>query len=112
MTPAHITLGVSDLDLSARFYGEALGLDVRRSGHKLTISFGDFAVLLEEAHPAERAKLSLGFRVPSAALLGAIAERAKGAGGQILGGPAEREDGGQALLLMDPDSYMLEIIAP
>jgi catechol 2,3-dioxygenase-like lactoylglutathione lyase family enzyme len=90
MTPAHITLGVSDLDASARFYGEALGLDVRRSDPKL----------------------SLGFRVPSAALLGAIADRAKNAGGQILGGPAERGDGVQALLLMDPDSYMLEIIAP
>ena len=112
MTPAHVTLGVSNLDLSARFYGEALGLDVHRSEHGLRIVFGDFSLLLEEAHPAERAKFALGFRVPSAALLGAIADRAKAAGGQILGGPAERGDGGQALLLMDPDSYQLEIIAP
>ncbi len=112
MTPAHMTLGVSDLDASARFYGEALGLDVRRSANLLRISFGDFSLLLEEAHPPERAKLALGFNVPSAALLDAIAQRAKGAGGQILGGPAERDGGGQVLLLMDPDNYMLEILAP
>jgi len=112
MTPAHVTLGVSDLDTSARFYGEALGLDVHRSGHQLRIVFGEFSLLLEEAHPAERAKLAIGFRVPSAALLGAIADRAKAGGGQVLGGPALRDDGGSTLLLMDPDHYQLEIVAP
>ena len=112
MTPAHVTLGVSDLDASARFYGEALGLDVRRSETGLRITFGDFALLLEEARPAERAKLQIGFLVPSAALLGAIAERARKSGGQVLAGPADRDGGGQVLLLMDPDQYQLEIIAP
>jgi catechol 2,3-dioxygenase-like lactoylglutathione lyase family enzyme len=112
MTPAHVRLGVSDLDASARFYGQALGLNVHRSGTQLRISFGDFSLLLEEARPTERAKIALGFRVPSAALLGAIAERAGKNGGHVLAGPAAGDDGGQTLLLMDPDQYQLEIVAP
>jgi catechol 2,3-dioxygenase-like lactoylglutathione lyase family enzyme len=111
LVPAHVTLGVNDLDASERFYREALGLDVRREGEKLSVTFGTFLLVLESAPPAERAKIAVGFRVASAALLEEIAERARQSGGQVLAGPAARE-GGVALLLMDPSHYQLEILAP
>jgi catechol 2,3-dioxygenase-like lactoylglutathione lyase family enzyme len=111
LLPAHVTLGVNDLDASERFYRDGLGLEVQRGSEKLVVTFGTFALVLEAAPPAERAKFTFGFRVTSVALLDAIAERARKSGGQVLAGPAARE-GGVALLLMDPDHYQLEILAP
>jgi len=111
MTPAYLALGVSDLNESERFYRDVLGWTVARNGDTLTASFGSFAVRLDAAPPTERAKISIGFRVDDAAALDAIVARANEHGGRILAGPAPREDGGQAILLMDPDHYQIEIIA-
>lgn len=112
LTPAHITLGVNDIDESQRFYRDVLGFDVRRSGDRLSVSFGDFSLVLESAPPAARAKFSIGFRVSSAAALDELAERVRASKSHVLAGPAEGDGGGRVLLLMDPDHYQLEIIAP
>jgi catechol 2,3-dioxygenase-like lactoylglutathione lyase family enzyme len=108
MTPARIILGVSDLDASEHFYATVLGFEVHRHGTALTVTFGDFALVLESAPPAERAKFSIGFRIADDKL-DELAARVQAQGGRILAGPDAHERGGRALLLMDPDHYQLEI---
>ncbi|GAC1407164.1 MAG: hypothetical protein NVSMB64_13680 [Candidatus Velthaea sp.] len=110
MTPAHITLGVSDLAASERYYRDVLGFSVRRGKDTLVVAFGDFELILDPAPPAERAKFAIGFRI-SDAQLDAFAESVQAKGGHVLAGPAPRANGGRALLLMDPDHYQLEIFS-
>lgn len=108
MTPAHITLGVSDLDASEHFYRDLLGFVVTRRAATVVVSFGDFSLVLDSQPPAERAKLAIGFRIMGGAL-DELATRVAASGGRILAGPDMHEDGRRALLLMDPDHYQLEI---
>jgi catechol 2,3-dioxygenase-like lactoylglutathione lyase family enzyme len=110
MTLAQLTLGVSDLRASEHFYREVLGFSTQRKGDNVVITLGDLSLILEPAPPVERAKLALGFRI-AAASLDELAARVRAGGGHILAGPAPREHGGTALLLMDPDHYQLEIFS-
>lgn len=110
MTPAHVTLGVSDLDASEHFYRDVLGLIVTRANATLVVSFGDFALILDSAPPTQRAKFAIGFRV-SRDELDEVATRVQANGGSILAGPDAHQNGGRALLLMDPDHYQLEILS-
>jgi catechol 2,3-dioxygenase-like lactoylglutathione lyase family enzyme len=110
MTPAHVTLGVSDLGASEHFYRDVLGFSVERTDESVVVSFGTFSLILEAAPPVGRAKFAFGFRIADASL-DELAARVRAGGGHILAGPAPSEKGGRALLLMDPDHYQLEIFS-
>ena len=104
IVPAQLTLGVSEIDATERFYRDVLGLEMVRLGDAVRITFGDFTLVFEHAPPTERAKFELGLRVPDMASLDAIAARA---GATIY----DRDGGGRALFVTDPDHYTIEIFA-
>jgi catechol 2,3-dioxygenase-like lactoylglutathione lyase family enzyme len=102
IVPAQLTLGVGDIAETEKFYRDKLGMRVERQGDSLRIGFGDFIVLFEHAPPPERAKLELALRAVDAATLDAIAAR--------IGAPTyDRDGGGRALYVTDPDHYTVEI---
>jgi catechol 2,3-dioxygenase-like lactoylglutathione lyase family enzyme len=104
IVPAQLTLGVSDIDATERFYRDVLGVETVRLGDAVRIAFGEFTLVFEHAPPTERAKFELGLRVADAAALDAIAQRA---GTAIY----DRDGGGRALFVTDPDHYTIEIFA-
>ncbi len=104
IVPAQLTLGVSDIDVTERFYRDVLGVEMVRHGDAVRIEFGEFTLVFEHAPPTERAKFELGLRVPDAATLDAIAKRAGVA-------TYDRDGGGRALFVTDPDHYTIEIFA-
>ena len=104
ITPAQLTLGVGDLDATERFYRDALGAPTERHGDTVRCSFGEFAILFELAPPPERAKLELALRVPDAATLETIAAR-------VGADTYDRDGGGRALYVTDPDHYTIELFA-
>jgi catechol 2,3-dioxygenase-like lactoylglutathione lyase family enzyme len=104
IVPAQLTLGVSDIDVTERFYRDVLGVEMIRHGDAVRIAFGEFTLVFEHAPPTERAKFELGLRVPDAATLDAIAKRAGVA-------TYDRDGGGRALFVTDPDHYTIEIFA-
>jgi catechol 2,3-dioxygenase-like lactoylglutathione lyase family enzyme len=104
IVPAQLTLGVSDIDTTERFYRDVLGVEMVRHGDAVRITFGEFTLVFEHAPPTERAKFELGLRVPDAATLDAIALRAGAA-------TYDRDGGGRALFVTDPDHYTIEIFA-
>ena len=101
IVPAQLTLGVSDIDATERFYRDVLGVEPVRRGDAVRIAFGDFTLVLEHAPPTERAKFELGLRVHDTATLDAIAERV----GTVT---YDRDGGGRALFVTDPDHYTIE----
>ena len=107
LRPSHLSLGVSDIASSERFYREALGLPTRRVNKEVYIDLPDFLIVLSESPPAARSKFHFGFRVDSASEVDAWAQRAKafGARSQM---PHDR-DGGRAVFINDPDDYVIEI---
>jgi catechol 2,3-dioxygenase-like lactoylglutathione lyase family enzyme len=104
IVPTQLTLGVSDIDATERFYRDVLGVQPVRRGDAIRIAFGDFTLVFEHAPPTERAKFELGLRVADAAILDAIAERVGTA-------TYARDGGGRALFVTDPDHYTIEIFA-
>ena len=104
IVPAELTLGVADIDATERFYREVLGMELVRHGDAVRITFGEFTLVFEHAPPTERAKFELGLRVPDVATLDAIAERVGTA-------TYDRDGGGRALFVTDPDHYTIEIFA-
>ena len=104
IVPAQLTLGVADLDATERFYRDVIGVTPSRHGDAVRFTFGEFTIVFEHAPPTERAKFELGLRVIDAATLEAIAARA---GTAIY----DRDGGGRALFVMDPDHYTIEIFA-
>lgn len=104
IVPAQLTLGVSDIDATERFYRDVLGVPIVRHGDAVRIAFGEFTLVFEHAPPTERAKFELGLRVPDMAMLDAIAKRVGAA-------TYDRDGGGRALFVTDPDHYTIEIFA-
>ena len=104
IVPAQVTLGVSDIDVTERFYRQVLDVEMVRHGDALRIAFGAFTLVFEHAPPTERAKFELGLRVADTAALDAIAKRA---GADTY----DRDGGGRALFVTDPDHYTIEIFA-
>ncbi|HEY4433375.1 MAG TPA: VOC family protein [Candidatus Cybelea sp.] len=102
IVPAELTLGVADIDRTEAFYRDVLQVAPRRVGDAIRITFGDFTLVFEHAPPTERAKFELALRVLDGAELEAIAER----GGASI---YDRDGGGRALFVTDPDHYTIEI---
>ena len=104
IVPAQLTLGVSDIDSTEKFYRDVLGVPIVRHGDAVRITFGEFTLVFEHAPPTERAKFELGLRVPDMASLDAIAARVGAA-------TYDRDGGGRAMFVTDPDHYTIEIFA-
>lgn len=110
MKITHLSLGVSDLSESEKFYRDALGLPVQRDGSDAFVRWPDFLLVLSENPPAGRGKSHFGFRVDTKAEVDAWAERLRANGVQIVAGPATH-GGTHRLFLLDPDDYQIEIYA-
>jgi catechol 2,3-dioxygenase-like lactoylglutathione lyase family enzyme len=110
MRISHLSLGVSDLNASEKFYRDVLGLPTRREGEDVRVHWPDFLLVLTERPPADRSKFHFGFRVNTLAQVDSWAERLRANNVQIISGPAG-EDGMRQLFFLDPDQYVLEIYA-
>jgi catechol 2,3-dioxygenase-like lactoylglutathione lyase family enzyme len=104
MVPAELTLGVADIDATERFYRDVLGVKLVRHGDAVRIVFGEFTLVFEHAPPTERAKFELGLRVRDGAALDTIAQR-------VGVKTYDRDGGGRALFVTDPDHYTIEFFA-
>ena len=104
IVPSELTLGVSDIDTTETFYRDVLGVEPVRHGDAIRITFGDFTLVFEHAPPTERAKFELALRVLDPGGLEVIAERA---GAKTY----DRDGGGRALFVTDPDHYTIEVFA-
>ncbi len=104
IVPVELTLGVADIDATERFYRDVLGVGPVRHGDAVRIAFGDFTLVFEHAPPTTRAKFELGLRVRDGAALDVIAKRVGAA-------TYDRDGGGRAIFVTDPDHYTIEIFA-
>lgn len=107
LRPSHLSLGVSDLEQSERFYRDVLGLSPERIDGDVHFHCSGFHIVLTETPPAGRGKFHFGFRVDSAAEVDAWAARAEAQGAR-LNRPHDR-DGGRVVFVNDPDDYVIEI---
>lgn len=107
LRPSHLSLGVSDLAVSERFYRDVLGFEPRREDGEIFIELPDFLIVLTESPPAGRSKFHFGFKVGSNSEVDAWARRAKEHGARVEL-PHDR-GGGRAVFLNDPDDYIIEI---
>ena len=104
----HLSLGVSNLGISERFYGEVLGLPTTRDDDRVEIRWNDFLLILTASPPAGRGKFHFGFRVETAAEVDAWAQRLRERNVDIVIGPSS-EGGLRQLYCIDPDDYKIEI---
>lgn len=110
MKITHLSLGVTDLSASEKFYRDVLGLETKRDGEDVRIAWPDLLLILSEKPPADRSKFHFGFRVNSEAEVDSWAERLRSNSVQILSGPAS-DNGSRQLFFLDPDQYVVEIYA-
>ena len=106
----HLSLGVSNVGTSERFYGDVLGLPTKRVEDHVEIRWNDFLLILTSSPPAGRGKFHFGFRVDSAQEVDAWATRLRDRGVEIVIGPSG-EEGRRQLFCIDPDDYKIEIYA-
>jgi catechol 2,3-dioxygenase-like lactoylglutathione lyase family enzyme len=110
MRISHLSLGVTDLAASEKFYRDVLGLPTRREGEDVRVHWPDFLLTLTERPPADRSKFHFGFRVNNGAQVDTWAERLRENNVQIISGPAT-DNGTRQLFFLDPDQYVVEIYA-
>lgn len=105
----HLSLGVSNVGVSERFYGEILGLPTQRIDDRVEIRWSDDLLLvLTSSPPAGRGKFHFGFRVATAEEVDAWAARLRESGVEIVIGPSG-ENGHRQMFCIDPDDYKIEI---
>ncbi|HKE36872.1 MAG TPA: VOC family protein [Candidatus Baltobacteraceae bacterium] len=104
----HLSLGVSDIVTSERFYRETLGLATHRVDDVVEVRWNDFLLILNASPPAGRGKFHFGFRVDTAEEVAAWAARLRDRGVEIVVGPSS-DKGRTHLFFIDPDDYQLEI---
>jgi catechol 2,3-dioxygenase-like lactoylglutathione lyase family enzyme len=107
---SHLSLGVTDLAASERFYRDVLGLATKHDGDDVCIEWPDFLLVLTEKPPANRSKFHFGFRVDSQADVDTWGERLRANGVRIISGPAS-DNGTRQVRFLDPDEYVVEIYA-
>lgn len=104
----HLSLGVSDLAETGRFYRDVLGLPVEKDGDDLCVRWPDLAITFTENPPSARGKFHFGFRVASPQEVDEWAERLRGKNVRVLGAP-NTQDGERKFYFLDPDQYEIEI---
>jgi catechol 2,3-dioxygenase-like lactoylglutathione lyase family enzyme len=110
MKLSHLSLGVSNIDQSERFYRDVLNLPALREGSEVFVQWPDFLLVLSEKPPADRSKFHFGFEVDTSADVDMWAGRLRENNVQIISGPAT--DGGtRQVFFLDPDSYVIEIFS-
>jgi catechol 2,3-dioxygenase-like lactoylglutathione lyase family enzyme len=110
MKLSHLSLGVSNIDESERFYRDVLNLPALREGSEVFVQWPDFLLVLTEKPPADRSKFHFGFEVDTSADVDMWAGRLRESNVQIVSGPAT--DGGtRQVFFLDPDSYVIEIFS-
>ena len=105
---ATLSLGVSDIEISERFYRDILGLPTERRGEDVEVRWDSMMLVLTSRPPAARAKFQIAFQVDSAAEVDAWAVRLRGGGVEIMSGPMD-ERAQRKLYFIDPDNYELAI---
>lgn len=110
MKLSHLSLGVSNVDQSEKFYRDVLSLPALREGKEVFVQWPDFLLVLSEKPPADRSKFHFGFEVGTAADVDMWAGKLRQAGVQIISGPAT-EAGSRQVFFLDPDSYVIEIFS-
>jgi catechol 2,3-dioxygenase len=106
----HFHINVADLDRSARFYCQALGLQLDfREGTMLFLSSHTHQVItLHQARPVGSAGLQhLGFQIDQGLVEEVIAAAVE-AGGKLLG-RGEHAPGYSYAYVADPDGYVIEL---
>ena len=117
----HLSLGVRDLQASARFYDGALGaLGFRRVfedddaiGYGIHDDEDILCLKLRDAAAAPGPGVHLAFTAPTRAAVDAFHAAGMDLGGLDNGGPALREDYGPhyyAAFLVDPDGHRIEAV--
>jgi len=106
--PSHLTLGVSDVEVSERFYRDTLGLPTVRVGDDIEVEWPGFRLILTHRPPATRAKFRFGFQADSASEVDAWAGHLRSSGVDIVSGPANNGSRRTAFFI-DPDNYEIEI---
>ena len=117
----HLSLGVRDLQASARFYDSALGaLGFRRVfedddaiGYGIHDDEDILCLKLRDAVAAPGPGFHLAFTAPTRAAVDAFHVAGMDLGGLDNGGPALREDYGPhyyAAFLVDPDGHRIEAV--
>lgn len=113
----HVTLAVSDLEKSKRFYERAfvpLGyrLAFGNEGRFWAFDIGDGLFEIQQwNNPPPLTRVHVAFRVKSKELVAAFYQAALDAGGQDNGKPGPRSDytpGYYASFVLDPDGYNIE----
>jgi len=105
----HLSLGVANINISERFYGDVLGLPTKRIDDMVEIRWSDeFLLILMSSPPAGRGKFHFGFRVGTPKEVDAWAERLRERGVEIVIGPSS-DNGRRQLYCIDPDDYKIEI---
>jgi predicted enzyme related to lactoylglutathione lyase len=106
-----VYLYVSDLERSASFYRDVLGVPLEGDGDWQEASLGGVRFALHRAHegvgPLSSGTIHVNLEVDD---IDAAAERLRAAG--VEAGETMREDWGSALELIDPDGYRLYLYQP
>jgi catechol 2,3-dioxygenase-like lactoylglutathione lyase family enzyme len=117
-----ITLGVSDLPRSIRFYREVLDLELRRkSGDVAYLDSGGSVLTLCPSHLLERygqlprrtdqvGSVLLAHNVEKRSEVAALLRRALAAGGRILRESGPTDWGGHSGIFTDPDGHPWEVV--
>ncbi len=108
MRVTHLSLSVSDLSRSEKFYRDVLGLPVQREGGMAAVRWPEFLLVLAQAPASTRTAFHFGFQVDKAADVDAWAQRLRAGRVRILAEPATH-DGTHHLFFLDPDNYQIEI---
>lgn len=105
---SRFSLGVNDLDVSERFYRDALGLPTQRRGDAVEVQWASLTLQLVHRPPASRGKFQFGFQVGAPDEVDTWAQRLRENGAAVVSGPSSN-DGARRLIVLDPDDYEIEI---
>lgn len=121
-----VTLGVSDLDESIRFYRDGLGLPMQDRDEDSDVAFFELEgtwlslyprdLLAEDAtvpdEPTGFSGVTLAHNVPTKAAVDALLDDAQDAGGRLVKPPQEASWGGYSGYFADPDGHLWEVAYP